>query len=203
MPRGKLRTDDWSIALFKGDFIRRAEVCHRHLRNSASPPEVEVVLVGGIVQYLGLVDECLAALNELVPRIDQVRQKYKKQIQTWRLFRDDAAHVADRLFRKSIPGMHESQYRDERAGLVMAVLRYDKRADVVSTGAPTSKGLRLSSAISRAKAISRAADEAVWKHHHAGETVPRIRGRRVRKRFLTLTHVVDASTSLGSLRRPR
>lgn len=115
------------------DFAWRAALGYKDLRRGL-PAGSQMLVIGGVVQTLFWVAECLDALEERVPSIPDVRVAFNLCIEAWRLFRDDAAHVADRILRESPPRKHDAIHSEVETMSVISILSYNFHSDTLSTG---------------------------------------------------------------------
>ena len=113
----------------------------------------------GIVESLAQVEEAINILAEIEPSLSDVRNPFEEDFALWRRFRDDAAHIADRTHRVSLPGQNDARIREDQYGYDADTLGYDYDTDTVYTG--TAHSMPLRDAIEKAKAVMFHADQRI------------------------------------------
>ena len=123
----------WYICHFVSEQIRRLELVHAEVRNLENkiPVEVRAILAWGVVQHLASLQEAVKILREMGASFTTVAIAFKPDFDHWRGFRDDAAHVADRLFRVSGACYHDAVVPDPKWGRAVEVLGYEYKTDAI------------------------------------------------------------------------
>jgi hypothetical protein len=172
--RGKLRAEvhTWTVLYFMNDFLGRAIEGHDFVRQSDASDNIKTIVLGGALQYLALLDEGLVALEELAPPLAEIRKHFDADLSQWRSFRDDAAHIADRLIRESQGARNEAGYKTSQQLQALGVLNYDYVTDIVRTGGEGVQGMKVGQAIERAKELCEFTLQRISQQERPGSAAP-------------------------------
>lgn len=127
---------------------------HATLRRptKAKPKQRDIVtryfVLQGIVIALGHMIEGARLLVKIEPSLASVVAPFENDFETWKRFRDDAAHVVDRTHYESLRSQNDALINLDEYGYDTDVLRYDDKNDLICTG--LSDSLNPGDAIERA-----------------------------------------------------
>ena len=128
-------------------FLGSIDAGYTRIRDPAESSVIQQLLIISVVQMLAMMSETVAIMIEVAPSLSDNMAPFADDFALWSRYRDDAAHIPDRLLRE--PGIRRNDARstDETWGDGTTVLSYDPVSDSVLTGEVTSKGLNLGNAI--------------------------------------------------------
>lgn len=163
----------WAVLSTIGDLATRLSSGHKALRKMRpSPPIFEALtvgsfVVGGMAMALSAIEEAVVLLEEVAPCVNGIHARYKADFDEWRRFRDDAAHIVDRTFRRSVSGRndHDSSIIDPQFGSGTLVVGYDAASDLLVTG---THALKLGEAVQQALNVYGCVSQIVNEETHKG-----------------------------------
>lgn len=150
----------WFVFYYISETLQRIDHAYATLRNLDLKLLVDVraLLAWGIVQLLASLEEAVVILREMNPALSNAGDGFASSFEHWRGFRDDAAHVADRLFRLSRGSLHDAVVPNSEWGRAVEVLNYEFKTDSLSTGLHV---LHIPTAITMAKKLKKSISDAL------------------------------------------
>lgn len=158
---------------------------HAALRRptKAKPKQREVVtrylVLQGLITTFGHVREAVNLLVEVQPSLGPVIKPYKKDLQLWAKFRNDAAHVVERTHYESLPSQNDAVIDMDQYGYDTDVLKYEEDTDTVRTG--LNDAMVLGACIDRVEEITVTMFDAIRKGYGNGSILPPPRLRNAPK----------------------
>jgi hypothetical protein len=148
----------WSALAIMPMFLASMDEGHARIRKPGESPTIQTLLIASVVQLLAMMKETVDIMLEVAPCLADTVAPFASEFARWTRYRDDAAHIPDRLLRVPAKGRNDARSTDAKFGNGTTVLAYDPNTDSVLTGEDSTQALRLGDAIRRAHALYAACD---------------------------------------------
>ena len=159
----------WGVLATMQHLMFFAEGGYHELRTGNFDEIVGTFVLSGVIQSLANLREAYDILTEVAPEMRDVANPYCNDFIIWNDFRDDAAHVADRLLREAIGTRHDARSFDATLGAGTTILDYVSYADEVVTGELNTQKMNLGCAVKRGRDFVEFCNDQVQRLTQAGK----------------------------------
>lgn len=147
----------WVAVSVMGEIVADIDHGFADLHDDNISLRTRTIILGGILERLHSVVETLYVLVEAVPSLGDICDSNRASFARWQRFRDDSAHIADRILRRSGQGRHEAGFQPEGASeprlYTAQALMYNRETNEVRTGAHRDQSMNLREEVERVQAL--------------------------------------------------
>jgi hypothetical protein len=119
----------WSALSIMPTFLGSMDEGHARIRAPGESPRIQTLLIASVVQLLAMMKETVDIMLEVAPCLNDTVAPFAGDFERWTRYRDDAAHLPDRLLREPAKGKNDTRSTDARFGGGTTVFSYDPNTD--------------------------------------------------------------------------